>query len=72
MKVKAILAVIVVGLAALSSQMVHAMPDHAHIVTYYADATMSEVVGMSGTGCQNGFSWGTKTAYYEVEDFACY
>lgn len=71
-KGKAALAIVVVGLAALSSQLVHAMPDHAHIVTYYSDATMSEVVGMGGNGCQHAFSWGTKTAYYEVEDFACY
>ncbi|MBI3713061.1 MAG: hypothetical protein HY253_08895 [Burkholderiales bacterium] len=55
----------------LCSQVVTAKPDTARIVTYYSDATRSVEVGEGGVGCETGYSWGQKTAYYTVETFKC-
>jgi len=56
----------------LYSSSVMALPDHARIVTYYSDASMTEVVGEGGNGCQHSYMYGTRTEYYTIETFSCF
>ncbi|MGZ3182604.1 MAG: hypothetical protein ACXU8N_09200 [Telluria sp.] len=72
-KTKKVLISAAIALSALgAAHAVHAAIDRAHIIYYYADANMEDLVGMGGHGCNAGISWGQKTAYYEIEDFDCY
>lgn len=71
---KALIAVLAVTgvIGGMYSNSVMALPDHARIVTYYSDASMTDVVGEGGNGCQHSFMWGTKTEYYTIETFDCF
>jgi hypothetical protein len=51
---------------------VKAAIDSAHIVTYYSDASMDQVVGERGHGCQSKIEWGSTSPYFTVEDFGCF
>lgn len=51
---------------------VKAAIDRAHIVTYYSDASMGQVVGERGHGCQGIIEWGDTSSYSTVDDFKCF
>lgn len=62
----------VLAIAAVTAGGVKAAIANAHIVTYYSDATLDQVVGERGHGCQSIIKWGETSPYSTVEDFSCF
>lgn len=64
-----LLALLVVGIASS----VQATPSGGFYVTYYSDATYSEIVGERWYECGSGIgSWGIRTDYEYGYDFDCH
>jgi hypothetical protein len=62
------LIVVIIGIVSTAG----ALPSHGFDITYYSDATFTEVVGNRYYNCGGSISqWGIRTAYYDAFDWEC-
>lgn len=62
------LIVLIIGIVSVAG----ALPPHGFDITYYSDATFTEVVGGRYYNCGGSISsWGVRTTYYDAIDWDC-